>query len=217
LAHIVRWIAAVTLSLVAAGLSPQTLLSQPAAAHITLGQSSVPLYGPWKFAVGDSPIDAKTGQPLWAEPGFDDSKWETVDLTPRTGSDVDPVTGATGYVPGWTARGHAGYSGYAWYRIRVHIDARPGQALALAGPANVDDIYQVFANGGLVGQFGGFKSNPPTEYYSQPMMFALPFSLPGQGDSGTGSSNEALPIAAVLRSWPSACLCFLPPWPRRPM
>lgn len=36
--------------------------------------------GPWKFAVGDSPIDAKTGKHQWAEPDFDDSKWEKVDL-----------------------------------------------------------------------------------------------------------------------------------------
>jgi hypothetical protein len=27
--------------------------------HVTLGQSAVPLYGPWKFTVGDSPIDPK--------------------------------------------------------------------------------------------------------------------------------------------------------------
>jgi hypothetical protein len=53
------------------------------AAHVTLGQSAVPLFGPWKFTVGDSPIDPKTGKPLWAEPDFDDSKWETVDLTPK--------------------------------------------------------------------------------------------------------------------------------------
>ena len=62
-------------------------------AHVTLGQSAVPLYGPWKFTVGDSPIDPKTGKPLWAEPDFDDSKWETVDLTPNEG-DTDPNLGA---------------------------------------------------------------------------------------------------------------------------
>src|ERR1700691_2384169 len=72
-------------------------------AHITLGQSAVPLFGPWKFTVGDSPIDPKTGQPLWAEPDFGDSKWETVDLTPKEG-DTDPVLGTSGYVPGWTAK-----------------------------------------------------------------------------------------------------------------
>jgi hypothetical protein len=80
--------------------------------HITLGQSAVPLYGPWKFTVGDSPIDPRTGQPLWAEPDFDDSKWETVDLTPKDGA-FDPGAGLSGYVPGWTAKGHPGSWGYA--------------------------------------------------------------------------------------------------------
>ena len=93
-------------------------------APITLGQSVVPLYGPWRFQVGDAPVDPVTHAPLWAEPDFDDSKWETVDLTPENGV-LDPVTGQMGYVPGWTARGHAGYWGYAWYRIRVHLESRP--------------------------------------------------------------------------------------------
>ena len=157
--------------------------------YVTLGQSSVPLYGPWKFTVGDSPIDPATGHALWAEPAFDDSQWETVDLTPKTGS-LDPLSGESGYVPGWAVRGHAGYWGYAWYRIRVQVQARPGQDLALAGPANIDDVYQVFVNGGLVGQFGKFSSNPPTAYYTQPMMF--PF--PKQGDAGASTQVLAFRI-----------------------
>ena len=60
--------------------------------HITLGQSVVPLYGPWKFSVGDSPLDPATGAPLWAQSGFDDSEWETVDLTPKSGV-FDPLGG----------------------------------------------------------------------------------------------------------------------------
>jgi hypothetical protein len=93
-------------------------------AHVTLGQAAAPLYGPWKFTVGDSPIDPKTGRPLWAEPGFDDSHWETVDLTPKDGA-VDPSNGTSSYVPGWTAKGHPGYWGYAWYRIRVRCVGYP--------------------------------------------------------------------------------------------
>ena len=50
--------------------------------HIVIGNSAEPLYGPWKFHVGDSPIDPVNHSPLWSEPGFDDSTWETVDLTP---------------------------------------------------------------------------------------------------------------------------------------
>ncbi len=100
------------------------------AVHVTLGQSAVPLYGPWKFTVGDSPIDPRSGKPLWAEPNFDDAKWETVDLTPSGA--FDPLSGESGYVPGWSVHGHPGYWGYAWYRIRVVVQARPGQELALA-------------------------------------------------------------------------------------
>src|ERR1700730_3385116 len=108
--------------------------------HLQLGQSAFPLNGPWKFTVGDSPTDLKTGKPLWAEPGFDDSKWETVDLTPADGSS-EYTTGLAGYVPGWAAKGHAGYWGFAWYRIRVKLDGSAGKKLALAGPAVIDDAY----------------------------------------------------------------------------
>ena len=148
-------------------------LAQPAPAqsstttHIALGQSVIALNGLWKFHTGDDP--------RWADPNFDDSEWETVDLTPSAES-IDPLTGISGYVPGWTAKGHPGYWGYAWYRIRVRVDARPGESLALAGPPNVDDVYQVFANGALLGGFGKFPGGgqTPVAYYTQPVMFQLP-------------------------------------------
>ena len=148
---------------------------QPAddVAHITLGQSVYPLNGPWKFTIGDSPIDPATHQPLWAEPSFDDSHWETVDLTPPPGS-FNPTMGASGFVPGWTAKGHPGYSGYAWYRIRVKVNAPPGEKLSLAGPIEVDDAFQAFANGSLLGSFGDFSDRYPVIYASRPTLFPLP-------------------------------------------
>jgi serine phosphatase RsbU (regulator of sigma subunit) len=141
--------------------------------HITLGRSVFPLNGPWKFTVGDSPLDPATHQPLWAEPGFDDSHWENVDITPPEGS-FDPTVGISGYVPGWTAKGHPGYSGYAWYRIRIKVDGLAGGKLALAGPSDVDDGFQVFANGSLLGSFGDFSTRQPTVYSAQPTLFPVP-------------------------------------------
>ncbi len=140
---------------------------------IHLGDSVEPLNGPWRFTVGDSPIDPATGQPLWAQPGFDDSHWETVDVSSPPGT-FDPIAGTSGYVPGWTARGHKDYWGYAWYRIRVRIESHPGIKLALAGPSDVDDAYQVFDNGNLVGAFGDFSGERPKIYTTRPKMFALP-------------------------------------------
>ena len=144
----------------------------PAVPRVDLGLAVVPLNGPWKLQIGDSPLDPGTGATLWADPHFDDSKWETVDLTAQTGI-FDPWNGISGYVAGWTAKAHPGYSGYAWYRIHVTVDMRPGERLALAGPADVDDAYQVFANGRLVGSFGNFKGKTPTIYFAQPQMFSL--------------------------------------------
>ena len=170
----------------------ETTAQQATSAHadsitlVTLGQSAVPLYGPWKFTVGDSPIDPKTGTPLWAEPDFDDSKWETVDLTPKDGA-IDPITGLPGYVPGWTAKGHPGYFGYAWYRIRVEVEARQGAELALAGPADVDDGYQVFDDGELAGQFGNFTGSKPIVYFNQPKMF--PLAQARSRETGTGQER----------------------------
>ena len=150
------------------------------AVHITLGQAVYPLNGPWKFRVGDSPLDPATQKPLWAEPGFDDSGWETVDLTPKEGS-IDPISGLSGYVPGWTAKGHPGYSGYAWYRLRVKVDDAGKGGVALSGPSVVDDSFQAFVDGSLVGSFGNFSKPHPVIYSTQPTFFALP---PGAVDEG---------------------------------
>jgi hypothetical protein len=45
-------------------------------AHSSLVPYAVSLDSPWKFTLGDSPINPKTGLPLWAEPDFDDSTWQ---------------------------------------------------------------------------------------------------------------------------------------------
>jgi len=172
------------------------------ATHVTLGRSEVRLYGPWKFTLGDSPIDPSTNAPLWAAPGFDDSQWETVDLTPE--GLRDPLGGFANYVKGWTARGHAGHWGYAWYRIRVQVLAVPGEELALAGPEDVDDAYQLFGDGKLVGSFGKFAGGRPSFYFTQPMMFNLP-----QASANVGTAGPPLVIA--FRFWMSPSTVVLQP------
>src|SRR5215813_14161421 len=123
-----------------------TALSAPVAMaadqDVVLGASVVPLHGPWKFHTGDDP--------RWASPSFDDSDWESVDLTPAPGAH-DGDVGLMGYVPGWIARGHPSYWGYAWYRIRISVTAPPDYQIALLGPLLVDDAYQVFLDGRLLG------------------------------------------------------------------
>jgi Stage II sporulation protein E (SpoIIE) len=174
---------------------PHAEPANASAIPIQLGQSMVPLYGPWKFQVGDSPIDPATNQPLWAQPAFDDSTWETVDLTPK--GIVNPFQGSSGYLPGWGVRGHAGYSGYAWYRIRVEVHAQPGEKLTLAGPANFDDAYQLFLSGRLLGSFGRFQGKRPGFYYVEPMAFPLP-----QTSLASAGGEDATQVIA-FRIWMS--------------
>jgi len=138
-------------------------------ARITLGHSTVPLNGPWRFHVGD---DLR-----WSSPGFDDSSWETVDLTPTLGAH-DGDVGLPGYVSGWSLRGHARYTGYAWYRMKVSVDGNTNTPLALAGPTLVDSTYQLYVDGKLLGGSGVFSGTTPTVFGVQPSVFLLPSSSP---------------------------------------
>jgi hypothetical protein len=142
----------------------------PSVQTITLGNSAATLPGPWKFAPGDSPW--QNGAPLWAQPGFDDARWATMDLAPKSGS-IDPAYGTPGFVPGWTARGYPNLYGYAWYRLRVHV-TDPGQPLQLKMPNDVDDAYQLYADGHYIGQFGAFSPNHVTVYSARSFSFFLP-------------------------------------------
>jgi hypothetical protein len=182
----------------AQGLRADSASVHDATPVITLGQPSLPLTGPWKFQIGDSPVDPATGKMLWAEPAFDDAKWGAMDLTPPQGS-YNPVTGTSGYVPGWGAQGYPKTAGYGWYRLR--LDLRDGDSdapaqLALEIPASFDNAYQVYANGQLIGQFGQFTANSVKFYLSQPRAFLLP------GSSAGG------PVTLAIRMWmdPSSTL-----------
>jgi Stage II sporulation protein E (SpoIIE) len=162
------------------------------AVSFAFGESLAPLNGPWKFQIGDSPVDQRSGKPLWAEPGFDDSRWEMVDLTPQPGL-ADPFTGDQRYVGGWTTKGHPGYWGYAWYRIRVPVLAESGAHLAFATWGRTDEAYQLFDQGELMGSWGKFRGpeEPPVTYFTQPAMIPL---------RQTRSVSEADHVLAV-RFW----------------
>ena len=160
-----------------------------APASITLGFSAVELVGPWKFQTGDN-----LG---WAAPEFDDASWAEMDLTPPGGSD-DPDSGTSDPLPGWSARGYPGYSGYAWYRLRVNVTG-VSTRLALKMPDAIDDAYQVYVNGRLIGHLGEFGQRSVTAYNSVPLGITLPKDI----------RNGPLTIA--LRVWMDSATRFNSP------
>jgi hypothetical protein len=150
----------------------------------TIGDAVMVLTGPWKFHSGDDVA--------WASPSFDDSNWGSQDLTPPAGS-YDPITGSSGFVPGWTSQGYPKLTRYAWYRLRVQLqnvgaeDQMP--QLALTMPINFDDAYQVYVDGRQIGEFGRFGPRSVVFYNSQPRMFPLPDHV----------QNDVITIA--IRMW----------------
>lgn len=148
----------------------------------TIGDAVVPLSGVWKFQPGDDLA--------WASPSFDDSHWGTQDLTPPANS-FDPITGSSGFVPGWTAQGYPKLTGYGWYRmhLRLRSVSRDSTPLAITMPINFDDAYQVFINGQKIGEFGRFGERSVVFYNAQPRSFPLP----------AGTENGEILVA--IRTW----------------
>lgn len=168
----------------------------PGTEAVQLGESTVELTGPWKFHTGDNLA--------WSKPDFNDATWGELDLTPPPGS-FDHFLGTTGFVPGWTARGFTGYSGYAWYRLRLNIQ-NPGasdasQPLYIKMPDNCDDAYQVFVDGHLIGALGRFSSNHVTTYLTRPRAFEFP--------EGIRSGS----VTIAIRTWMSPGSLILATYP----
>jgi len=156
-------------------------------ASIVLGRTAVALNGPWKFHEGDNVA--------WANPNFDDSKWEQVDLTAPAGSH-DADVGLSGYVDGWGGRGHRGMSGYGWYRLHLDVRLPNDQTLSITGPPAVDSAYQIFWNGQLLGSAGAFRTTPPQVFSIQPRIFSV---TPAGSSSETG--EDVLAVRVWMAQW----------------
>jgi len=162
------------------------------------------LDGGWRFHTGDDQH--------WADVRADDSDWETIDLTARPGSH-DGDVGLPDYVSGWMAHGHPGYTGYAWYRRVVDVPA--GQASwDILGPTLVEDGYELYWNGHLLGGSGRLGPRPRV-VGTRPLRFDLPadaagtrgvlalraFVLPRLAPSANGGGMHSAPI---LAPWPTS-------------
>jgi len=101
--------------------------------------------------------------------------------------------GLSGFIPGWTAKGHPNYSGYAWYRMKIIPDSLPGNNIAFAAPPAVDDAYQLFINVSLLGSTGDFSDTVPIIYSIRPRIFLLPENVKKKKD-----------ITIAFRVWMSA-------------
>jgi hypothetical protein len=106
------------------------------------------------------------------------------------------------------AHGYPGYTGYAWYRRAVDIPAVPAR-WDILGPTLVEDGYELYWNGQLLGGSGHLGPHPRV-VGTRPLQFALPadaagtrgvlalrvFELPRAQPSATGGGVHSAPILA---------------------
>jgi hypothetical protein len=174
-------------------------LTLPPAAHATPPPTAptatitpdqpLPLNGPWRFTLGDSPTDPATHQPLWSLPSFNDTAWQPYLLDPQHPNLTAFQAAQSPELPGFQSHGHPAYTGYSWYRITLQPPPN-AHSLSLLIPQYIDDDYDLFLNGQKLGHFGHLDRWHFT-YPSQPMLFPLPDS----------ALHSAQPITIALRFW----------------
>ncbi len=165
-----------------------------------LGKGTVELSEPWRFHLGDDQ--------QWADPLIDDTPgkggWETI-LPDRP----------------WGAQSHYAYTGFAWYRLSLHITPAAGVKgdFQLLLP-RLQDVCEVYWNGKLVGRYGKLPPHPSTPALNAPVAFTLTGSPAGvlairvwmerlgSSSAGDGGGLTATPvvgdsqsIAAYIGTW----------------
>jgi hypothetical protein len=150
------WISAAFFSALV-GIPAQAALPAPQAAPVLkidgLGKGLAPLDGPWQFHLGDDPA--------YALPLINDATgnfgWEQLSVD-RT----------------WGAQNHPSYTGYAWYRRHVHLapstNADADFAMLIG---RVDNVYEIYWNGVLVGHDGTMPPHPGYPYLGPARTFGL--------------------------------------------
>jgi hypothetical protein len=122
------------------------------------------LDAPWRLHFGDDPA--------YAQPGFDDSHW-TLHRIDRD----------------WASAGRKGYSGYAWYRMRVILPkGNEPLAIAIYPPANA---VEVDIDGALAGTIGRMRPKPVWTFLRDVYAIAVPAALHGRS------------VEVALRVWES--------------
>jgi hypothetical protein len=170
------WLAAMVVMLIAC--LPSGALSQAAFALRDIGRATVPLDSGWKFHTGDDQG--------WAAPGFDDSAWQSIEVSRP-----------------WEGQGHPGYTGFGWYRLHLTLpaNAQADWTLALLLPY-VEDACEVYWNGELVGSVG--KVPPHPKWFMGEAPARIDLGAPRSGVLTRAAWSACLRPAAMKPSTPSS-------------
>ena len=143
--------------LLAAGLmaGPSRASGREQVAARAGGPFSLDLAGQWRFKTGDDPS--------WADPGFDDSSWETVKVPTEGGQAI-----------------FDDYDGYAWFRLEFNLPARAQGTPLVASLGGIDDADEAFLNGVRIGGTGEFPPDEDSQWFEQ-RLYPVPGGAPNYG------------------------------------
>jgi stage II sporulation SpoE-like protein len=147
------------------GSSPAVVIRDETVVPATI-HGAIKINNSWRFRAGDDPA--------WANPDFDDSGWDKIDLTQT-----------------FAEQGIESFSGYAWYRLRIRPAPVPESgalSMALLVVPNSVGQLQVLINGVEAGRTSGM-SDRPAMYQSPPFTVAI-------SRAGTDGS-----VVIAIRSW----------------
>jgi hypothetical protein len=133
------------------GATPES--SAPVLKIEDLGKGVALLDGPWQFHIGDNHE--------WSLPQTRDDDtnagWEQLNVNMT-----------------WGAQTHPAYTGFAWYRKHLHLtpapDSSPDFALLIQ---EIDDSYEIYWNGRLIGRDGTMPPRPTYPYNPPAQTFWL--------------------------------------------
>ncbi|MGD0481482.1 MAG: SpoIIE family protein phosphatase [Terracidiphilus sp.] len=134
-------------------------------ADVSAAAAPVTINAAWRFHTGDDPA--------WASPNFDDSSWSLLS--------TDEF---------WSAQGYRGYTGYAWYRLRLKLPATT-EPLAI-NIGHVNSAAEVYVDGQLIGANGIMRPKPSWSMQLTANAFPLPPALNGHS------------VEIAVRVWKSA-------------
>jgi hypothetical protein len=178
--HRLALLALLSAGMAAAAAPPPDAHANPAPANPTNlirfdqdRQTLVSLDRPWRFHTGDDP----DGALHWTDPSFDDSAWSLLR------SDK-----------GWDDQGYKGYTGSAWYRLKLEVPANtPPLSLYVL---DVNTNYQVYADGNLIATYGEMPPHAHTAFQI-PHIIELPAPAPAPSQTQT----QAHTLTIAMRVW----------------
>ncbi len=115
---------------------------------------NVTFEAPWRFHTGDDPR-------CRASPGFDDSTWSLLSTEKS-----------------WSSQGYRGYTGYAWYRLRLKLPATTEPLGINIG--HINSAAELYAGGQLIGNNGIMRPKPDWSDQLEANAFPLPLELNGR-------------------------------------